>query len=72
MLSTTKKACESRCRRLAAKYDFVLRKSRRNIDFGSYVLIDVRSNCVAYGTDSSGCYVATLDDIEAFLTYSDG
>jgi hypothetical protein len=71
MFSGSEKARESRCRRLAAKYGYVLRKSRRYIDFGCYVLIDARCNCVAYGTDNSGCCVASLDDIEAILTGSD-
>lgn len=68
MLSMTMAARESRCRRLAAKFGLMLRKSRRDCDYGHYALINVRHNCIVYGTDNSGWCVATLDDIEWFLS----
>ena len=64
----TQSARESRCRRRAANFGLRLHKSRRDLDRGHYALIDMATNLVVYGSDGSGTYDATLDDIETYLT----
>ena len=65
--SLTQSARESRCRRRAANFGLRLHKSRRDFDRGLYALIDVATNLIAYGSDGSGAYDATLGDIETYL-----
>lgn len=60
---------ENRLRRAAARQGLALRKTRRRdpraYDFGTYQLVDVRTNTLVAG-DQSG-FGLTLDDVEACL-----
>lgn len=61
-------AREARCRRRAHKCGLRLNKSRREMDRGLFALIDTDTNLIIYGSNGSGLYDATLEDIEEVLT----
>lgn len=65
------KAREARMRRLAAKMDLMIRKSRvqnTNLDdLGGYQIIDIRMNIPVAGSR----YDLDLDGVEAWLTEED-
>ena len=62
----TTKVQESRTRRLAQRFGYVVRKSRRAWglnNYGLYMLVDPSTSAPMVGWN----YDATLDDIEAWL-----
>jgi hypothetical protein len=69
MHSQTVAARESRLRRLARRQGLMMLKSRRAADAGLYALVDISTNCIAFGSGPIG-FDAELADIEAYL--SDG
>jgi hypothetical protein len=64
------KVRENRLRRIAERRGFRLEKSRRRdphaIDFGGYMLVDVRKNFAVLGADNFA-YSASLEDVENYL-----
>ena len=68
---TEDKVRENRIRRMAERQGYSVSKSRRRdpraIDFGGYMLVDIRNNFPVFGGDPYP-FSATLDDVEAFLT----
>jgi hypothetical protein len=64
------KVKENRVRRIASRRGYVLKKSRRRdphaVDFGGYLLMDVRRNFAVLGGQGYA-YSATLDEIEDYL-----
>jgi hypothetical protein len=70
-MQTNEKIRENKARRVAERQGFRLMKSRRRdvnaIDYGRYLLINVQTNGLAEGYDSSGNAKATLSDIEWYL-----
>jgi hypothetical protein len=69
---TTEKVRENRLRRMAERQGLRLMKTRRRdpraYDFGTYMLIDARTDgIVAAGSHETG-YGLTLDEIERRLT----
>jgi hypothetical protein len=62
---------ENRLRRMAQRQGLMLQKTRRRdpraIDYGSYLLIDPRTNFAVFGIGAIGYPTADLDDIEAYL-----
>lgn len=64
------KVLENRLRRVAERRGLRLVKSRRRdpqaYDYGTYALIDVRSNALVAGDELTG-YGLTLEDVEATL-----
>ena len=69
--STREKVRENRLRRMAERQGLRVIKSRRRdpraLDFGTYGLVDVRTNTLEAGDVNSG-YGLTLDQVEAALT----
>lgn len=67
----SEKVRENRLRRMAQRQGLRLEKSRRRdehaLDYGCYALIDASRNAIYYGTDNSGLYRASLNDIEDML-----
>lgn len=65
------KVRENRLRRVAARRMMRLQKSRRRdpraFDFGTYRLIDTRTESVVIPDPASESHGATLDDVEAWL-----
>lgn len=70
-MKTSDKVRENRLRRMAKRQGLRLEKSRRRdpkaVDYGGYMLIDIRSNGIVYGSDDFP-YQADIDEIEEFLT----
>ena len=70
--STTEKVRENRLRRMAERQELRLIKSRRRdpraIDYGGYALADVATSLIVFGTGGVGRIVASLDEIEEYLT----
>jgi hypothetical protein len=66
------KTRETRLRRMADRQGLRLSRSRRRdrraIDFGGYQLIDLATGATVFGTGAIGRPVASLDDIEEYLT----
>lgn len=65
------KVTENRARRAADRQGLRLVKSRvrdpRAIDHGRYMLVDIATNTVVYGTGDIGRPVATFAEIEEYL-----
>lgn len=70
-MDMAEKTRENRIRRIAERRGMRLEKSRRRdpqaIDFGGFMLIDIRTNSVVLG-GSPFPYSVDLDDVELFLT----
>jgi hypothetical protein len=70
-MSTTDKVRENRLRRVAARRGLHLEKSRRRdpnaFDYGTYWLIDHRTNAIAFRNFALDSYGLTLDDVESYL-----
>ena len=68
-MSSTNKICENR--RMAQRQGLQLRNTRRRderaIDYGGYILVNDRNFCV-FGTHNSGRAMASLEEIENYLT----
>lgn len=71
---TQEKVRENRLRRMAERQGLRLTKSRRRdpraLDYGGYALVD-ETNGIVFGTEGVGRMVATLDEVEAYLTGDD-
>jgi len=67
----TEKVRENRLRRMAGRQGMRLEKSRRRdpraVDFGGYMLVDIRLNAVICGSGAFP-YSADMDEIEQYLT----
>ncbi len=65
------KVRENRLRRMAKRQGLELQKSRRRdpkaYDFGGFMLVDVRTNSVAFGADPLP-FSLSIDDVEAYLS----
>jgi hypothetical protein len=66
-MTNTDKKRENSVRRALARQGCLLRKSRRRdpraVDYGGYIIADMRTNCVEAG----GSYFSlTLEDVEAW------
>lgn len=65
------KVRENRLRRMAARQGLRLEKSRRRdpraLDYGGWMIVDLRSNAVVAG-GSPIPFRLSLDDVEAWLT----
>lgn len=74
-MEVDEKVRENKLRRISERRGFRIEKSRRKdpqaVDFGGYMLIDVRSNAVVLGAGTFP-YSATLDEIEAYFDLKDG
>lgn len=72
MQEGSKKVRENRLRRMADRQGLALRASGRRdtraLDYGKYGLVDARTNVIVYGTEPTGRFDLTLDDVEAYLT----
>ena len=70
--STPEKVRENRLRRMADRQGLALRKARtrdpRAVDYGGFMLVNIATNTVVYGTGAIGRPTATLDEIEDWLT----
>jgi hypothetical protein len=71
---TDEKVRENRLRRMAERQGLRLEKSRRRdpraVDFGTYQLVNARSNALVAGSRSWG-YGLDLDEVEAYLVGED-
>ena len=61
----------SRLRRLAAKYDLILRKWRNQLSDNSWDLFEIRTGGATFGGLVHGCMGASLEEVEAYLLSSD-
>ena len=57
----------SRLRRLAAKYDLILRKWRNQLSDDCWDLFDIRTGGATFGGSVQGYMGASLDEVEAHL-----
>jgi hypothetical protein len=61
----------SRLRRLAAKYDLILRKWRNQLSDDSWDLFDVHTGGAVFGGPANGYMGVSLDTVEAYLRTPD-
>ena len=69
-MEVEEKVRENKLRRVAERRGFQIVKSRRKdpqaVDFGGYMLTDIRTNAVVLGSGAFA-YSATLEDIENYF-----